>query len=538
MERKHLDSLSSTFDEKLTSGSNISYWIDSISPLKFEPLNENIEIEVVVIGAGISGITTAYCLAKSGKKVVVLEDGYIGSGETGRTTAHIVNALDDRYSEIERYHGLEGSKQAADSHTAAIAFIESISIEENIDCDFKRLNGYLFLHPTDKQKTLEDEFEATHRAGIHTELIIGVPGIPVEEGLCLKFPHQATFHPMKYLSGLANAFIRLGGKVYTETHAQEIKEGEVIANGFNITAKDIVVATNTPINDMFTMHTKQYPYRTYVIASIIPKGSVDNALWWDTGDQHSKCFNIPYNYVRLQEYDEQYDLIICGGADHKTGQADKENLSAEDRYRILEDWMRQRFTNVLETVYRWSGQVMDPVDSLGYIGKNPGDKNIYIVTGDSGNGMTHGTIAGILLDDLINGRENPWEKLYDPSRITLKASKDFISENINVAAQYGDFLSKSDIQNTQELKLDEGAIINSGLKKVAVFKDKDGQIHAYSAICPHLGCVLQWNGEEKSFDCPCHGSRFTCEGKVVNGPALSDLEEVQLKEDSSLKKRA
>ena len=510
-----------------TSGANTSFWIDSVEQLQFTPLSESIETEVAVIGAGISGITIAYCLAKQGKKVVLIDDGLIGSGETGRTTAHVVNALDDRYTDIEKYHGVEGAKFAAESHTAAIDFIEATCLKEQIDCDFKRVDGYLFLHPTDKKETLDQEFDATHRVGIATELIDCVPGIDSGNGPCLKFPNQAQFHPLKYINALAQKIIELGGEIYTATRAVEVKEGLIKTTDFEIKAEYIVVATNTPMNDRVTMHTKQYPYRTYVIAAKISKSAIITpALWWDTGDQNSEWISMPYNYVRTQDFDEDNYLLICGGADHKTGQADKEEIKEEDRYAILEEWLRKRFPAMQEIVYNWSGQVMEPLDSMGYIGKNPGDKNIFIVTGDSGNGMTHGTIAGILLTDLILGRENLWEKLYSPSRISLKATGDYIKEAANMAIQYSDLLTKGDVESSQELGSGEGAIISHHLKKYAVYKNEEGFIQAYSAVCPHLGCVLSWNGDEKSFDCPCHGSRFTCEGKLVNGPAISDLEVV------------
>lgn len=512
-----------------TSGKNLSYWLDSAGQLQFETLSQDLHADVAVIGAGISGITTAYCLVKSGKSVVVLEDGYVGSGETGRTTAHLVNALDDFYHVIEKYHGEDGAKYAAQSHTEAIDFIERVVKEENIDCDFKRVNGYLFLHPTDNKKTLKDELEATHKYGIHTTMLDGTPGIPLENGPCLMFPDQGQFHALKYLNGLTQAFIRLGGKIFTRSRATSIREGSVKVNGFTVTAKHVVVATNTPVNDLFTMHTKQAPYRTYVIAARIRKEFIEPSLWWDTGDQESKWITAPYNYVRTQDLDDEYYLLIHGGADHKTGQADDEDIPEEDRYKKLEEWLKKRFPQMEDIIYRWSGQVLEPVDVMAYIGKNPGEDNVYIVTGDSGNGMTHGTIAGILLTDLINGRKNAWENLYSPSRITLKATPDWIKENANVGSQYADWLLAGDIENVDELDPGEGAILASGIKKVAVYRDESGAVHSFSAVCPHLGCVVQWNKEEKSFDCPCHGSRFTCEGKVINGPASTDLERFNIK---------
>lgn len=512
----------------LTSGSTHSYWIDSVEPLLFTPLHENITTQVVVIGGGISGLSIAYCLAKKGKQVVLIEDGYIGSGETGRTTAHLVNALDDRYSEIESRLGQDTSRLAAESHTQAINFIESVIQLEKIDCEFRRINGYLFLHPSDTIRTLDDEFAATNRAGIKTNFVSEMPGMQNAKGPFLKFTDQAQFHPLKYLHGLAQAFIQYGGTIYTETRAGKISEKEVVANKNIIRCEQVVVATNTPVNDLVTMHTKQHPYRTYVIGALVPKGSIEPALWWDTGNMNSKWVADPYHYVRLQYYNEEFDMVISGGEDHKTGQAGDENIPEENRFKKLIDWTTKKFPAIEKIVYKWSGQVLEPVDSLAYIGRNPGDKNIYIVTGDSGNGMTHSAIAGMLISDLIMGLENPWEKIYEPSRITLKATGDFLKEVGNATVQYLDYLAPGDVKSINELAPNQGAIISMGLKKAAVYKDDKDIVHAFSAVCPHLGCIIQWNASEKSFDCPCHGSRFTCQGKLVNGPANTDLKKIDM----------
>jgi Rieske Fe-S protein len=333
---------------------------------------------------------------------------------------------------------------------------------------------------------------------------------------------------MKYLRGLSQAIVRMGGSIFTETHIKGINKTGVRTANFSVQADHIVVATNTPVNDLVTMHTKQFPYRTYVIGALVPKGALQPALWWDTGNMKSEWVTDPYHYVRLQSYDEAHDLLIAGGEDHKTGQADKEHIEQAQRYQNLERWTRRHFPAIRDIVYHWSGQVMEPVDLVGFIGKNPGDKNIYIATGDSGNGMTHGTIAGMLISDLILGKDNPWKKLYDPSRITLKATGEFLQEVGNMTAQYLDYFDPGDVKSIHDLETDQGAIVNLKGKKVAIYKDEMNVLHAYSAICPHLGCVLQWNGDEHSFDCPCHGSRFTCEGNVVNGPAVSNLKQVEL----------
>jgi glycine/D-amino acid oxidase-like deaminating enzyme/nitrite reductase/ring-hydroxylating ferredoxin subunit len=512
----------------VTSGENVSYWIDSLKPVEYKPLKENKKTEVLIIGGGLAGLTTAYCLLKEGKKIILIEDGLIGSGETGRTTAHLTAALDDRYYDIESVFGVDGSRIAAESHTAAIEWIASTVKNENIDCDFERLDGFLFLHPSDKGENLTKEFEATQRAGLKTEWLEGTHHIAAYSGPAIKYPRQAQFHILKYINALAAAVVKMGGEIFTMSHADKITTKGAECNGFNIEASHVVVATNSPVNDLVTMHTKQSPFRTYVIGAKFPKGRLPHALWWDTGNMNSKWMTAPYHYVRVQPLDDEFELLIAGGEDHKTGQADDEGITEENRYDALEQWTRKHFPAVTDIVFRWSGQVLEPLDYMGFIGKNPGDENIYIVTGDSGNGMTHTTIAGILITDLIQGRENKWASLYSPKRIPIKLPGRFLSETLNMAKQYGDLIKKADIEEANQLANEEGAILSKGFRKIALYRDASGTLHSFTAVCPHLGCVVQWNADEKTFDCPCHGSRFSKEGIVINGPAVSNLERIKI----------
>lgn len=506
------------------SGNTRSIWMDTAESPTEPSLTERLTADVCVVGAGIAGMTTAYLLAREGKSVVVLDDGPVGGGMTGRTTAHLVNALDDRYFELERLHGEEGSRYAAESHTAAIDRVEEIVDTEKIDCEFERLDGYLFVPPRDPRKILDDELAAAHRAGLtDVEKVDRVPWDSFDTGPALRFPQQAQFHPLKYLNGLAKAIKDRGGRIYTNTHASEIEGGKQARvdteGGGVITSSAVVVATNTPVNDLIAIHTKQAPYQTYVIGCRIPRGAVTRGLYWDTPD--------PYHYIRLQSVGRgpnAYDVLIVGGEDHKTGQKDDSNK----RFAALERWTRHRFPMVESVEYRWSGEVMEPVDGLAFIGRNPMDSdNVYIATGDSGNGMTHGTIAGMLLTDLIMGRQNPWEKIYDPSRISLRALGEFAKENLNVAAQYTDLIVGGDVDSVDEIKKDSGAVISRGLSKIAVYRDADGELHERSAVCRHLGCIVNWNSLEKSWDCPCHGSRYDALGHVTQGPANSDLERIK-----------
>jgi glycine/D-amino acid oxidase-like deaminating enzyme/nitrite reductase/ring-hydroxylating ferredoxin subunit len=511
-------------DGRITSGKNKSYWIDSGEQVLQNPLNENLETDVVIVGGGIAGLSVAYVLARSGKQVVVVEDGYIGSGETGRTTAHFVTAVDDRYYYFEKIFGEEKTKLIAETHIAAIELVEEIIKRENIDCGFEKVNGYLFLHPTDESESLDKELNAALKAGVKVKVHERAPGLlRPERSLC--FFDQAQFHPLHYLHGLYKAIQSYGGKIYTGTHASKIDhEGIISENGFTVKAKHIVVATNSPVNDTWTMVERQYAYRTYVIGALVKKGVLPKALWWDTGDSESNPKIPPYHYVRLQSYNDAFDLLISGGEDHPTGDTSKTKVSEEDRYKRLEDWTRRYFP-IEEIVYRWSGQVLEPMDGLAFIGRNFLDHdNVYIVTGDSGNGMTYCSFAALLITDLINGKKNKWEKLFSPSRFTWRESpqifKQMLHEFISYAKQIPNFKTADELAT---IKNGEGRLVDMLEEKFGVYRDEKGKLHIVSAECTHLKCTIHWNNDELSWDCPCHGSRFTYDGKVMNGPANTDL---------------
>lgn len=512
-------------DATITSGKNISYWLDSTEIISFSPLDKDLIANVVIVGGGVAGLSAAYTLVQSGKRVVLIDDGSIGSGETGRTTAHLVTALDDRYYHLESIYGEESTRLIAESQKAAIDFIERTIKNHNIECEFERLDGYLFLHPTDKRESLNKELKAVHKAGIEAVELPMTPGIS-EITPCIKFYDQAQFHPLKYLNGLCDAILKMGGLIYTNTHAGEInRDGIVTDAGFKVHADNIIIATNSPVNNKFAIHLKQYAYRTYVIGARVKKGSIPKALWWDTGDFKANSKIPPYHYVRLQKLDNNYDLLLCGGEDHPVGRANESRISEEDHYALLEYWVRQRFP-IVDIIYQWSGQIMEPIDSLAYIGRNPIDNdNIYIATGDSGNGMTSGTIAGILIADLINGRENKWAKIYDPKRLKLfAAGNTFFKETVDGTINY--LKNKfSGIKSTElaDIPVDEGRVVELDGKKVAAYRDENDSLHIVGAECAHLKCIVKWNNTEKTWDCPCHGSRYTFDGKVINGPANSDL---------------
>jgi len=500
----------------VTPSESMPVWTATTDWYEPAPLQASADVEVCVVGAGIAGLSTAYLLAREGRSVLVIDDGAVGSGETHHTTAHLSNALDDRYDHLERVIGREGAQLAAESHTAAIDRIESIVAAEAIDCDFERLDGYLVTPPGEPADVLKRERDAACRNGIAAELVEGVPIGSYDFGAALRFPGQGQFHPLKYVNGLARAVERLGGRVHCGNHATAIEGGarpKVETAQGAIGARAVVVATNSPVSDRLAIHTKQAPYRTYAIGARVRSGALPHLLLWDTLD--------PYHYVRMQP-GTNGDYLIVGGEDHKTGQAD----DYAERFVRLEQWTRERFP-IEEVRLRWSGQVMEPDDGMAFIGRDPGSENVYVVTGDSGHGMTHATIAGMLITDLILGRENAWAKLYDPSRKPMHALGPFSRENANVARQYLDHLKRGEVRSEDDIGADEGAILRHGMHQQAIFRDSQGTLHRHSAVCTHLGCIVHWNPAAKSWDCPCHGSRYDPrDGSVLNGPAIDALKPV------------
>ena len=498
-----------------------SLWMDVEMPAT-EPLAHGVRADVCVVGAGIAGLSTAYQLARAGARVVVLEEGPIGRGETGRTSAHLSNALDDRYDWLERVHSPQRARLAAESHTAAIDCIEAICREESIDCDFQRVDGFLFADQPRHQAELDRELAAAERAGVVVEREGASCFSFTDVGPCLRFRHQAIFHPLRYLAGLARAVVRRGGAIHTGVRVVDVESAapcRVATDiGIPVLAERVVVATNVPVHARFAIHTKQTAYRSYIAAFEIPAGSVANALYWDTAE--------PYHYVRVAPAgDGEREHLIVGGEDHRTGQDD----DAPHRWQRLEEWTRARFPMAGAIATRWSGQIIEPIDGLAYIGRSPGMSHpgVFLATGDSGNGLTHGTIAGMLLRDLVLGRDNPWDDVYDPGRVLPRALPRLARDNLNTAAQYADWLRGGEVHSAVEVAPGTGAVIRRGWKPVAVYRDESGAVVERSAVCTHLGGVVSWNAAERTWDCPCHGSRFDRFGHVVNGPATKDLAPVE-----------
>lgn len=501
------------------SGATTSPWMAGRGLYEAAPLKESVEADVCVIGAGIAGLTAAYVLAGEGKSVVVLEDGDLAGGETGRSTAHLSTALGTRYHELEELHGEPGARLIAESHAAAIDFVEKVVADEKLECGFRRLDGYLFWPQDADLAELGLELAACERAGVQVSREQRAPLDFLDTGPCLRFARQAQLDPVRYLSGLARAAARRGARIFTRSRA-ELLEGEplrVRAGRGVVTARAVIVATNAPIDDRVAISSRQAAYRTYVIAAELPRGTVPPLQLWDTVD--------PYHYVRVQPAaaGAELDVLLVGGEDHKVGHA----ADAEERWARLESWTRARFPMMGAVTHRWSGQVQESADGVAFIGRHPTDpRDVFVITGDSGNGTTHGTIGGILTADLALGKTNDWSSVYDPARVPVFAAGDFLKENLDNAMQYLRYATAPDeVVSLDQIPPGCGAIVRRGLAPVAAFRREDGTVVERSAICPHLGGVVCWNQAERTWDCPVHGSRFLATGEPVTGPANEPLGE-------------
>ncbi|KAK4160488.1 FAD dependent oxidoreductase-domain-containing protein, partial [Cladorrhinum sp. PSN259] len=524
-----------------TTGASDSVWTHlhpySANP-KFSSLTQDLETDVCIIGAGISGISTAYELIRRGHQVVLLEARDVLSGETGRTSGHLNNDLDDGYLEIAKKHGETGAKVAADSHSWARDRIGEISKELGIDCEYRKLPAYdvsQYARGTKEwekeNEELKEEAEMQKKMGIQSRYDPNLTikgwsgGIDQRGGMVVE--NQATFHPTKYLAGVLEWLKKQPNfKCFTRTRVMSVEEKGVellgmghktvlitTEDGHTVKAENAVEATAIPLQKLSVITELEY-YRTYCIAIRVPKGSLEDCLIYDNAEM--------YKYVRLTACDDKDDYLVVGGCDHKVGQE-----VTTTRYGELEQWTRERFPQVGKIDYAWSGQIFEPVDvGIGYIGKNQGSDKIYIITGDSGDGLTHGVLASKIIADEIEGAPNEWASTYSPKRIgsILKSLPTMIQHDLQVNAQYKRFF-QSDITDIEDLKPGCGGVYNpTNLKKpMAVYKDENGKVHKYSALCPHLKGVVCWNDAEKSFDCPVHGSRFSKEGICVDGPAKANL---------------
>jgi glycine/D-amino acid oxidase-like deaminating enzyme/nitrite reductase/ring-hydroxylating ferredoxin subunit len=495
-----------------------SLWRAEFEPLPYAPLDRDADCDLVVVGSGIAGLSSAFEAARFGAKVIVIDRGDISGGMTARTTAHLVAEIDDRYFDLIEAVGVE--RLYYESQVAAITRIETICREEGIEADFERLPGYLVAASAQDQEELSREYDACQKLGVEVGWSETAPFALPSGTKALKFLNQGRLHPLKYCAGLALAIQKRDGQLFSRTAYvghDETDAGITIDTntGRKIRAGAALFATNVPVNDRVKVHTKQVPMRTYVIAAKVPSGSIEDALVWDT--------LLPYHYVRLQPAGDGQDWLIVGGEDHRSGTAN----DMEDRFEKLECWARERFPQFARAEHRWSGQVMEPVDFLPYSGRDGSDR-IYIHSGDSGQGMTNGVAGALNFIALYRNDKAHFAQLFNPARkpkagLTLS---EYVKGQGPVVANMSEYLSAGEVADLEEIPPGEGAVVRRGLAKHAVYHGEDGVFVERSAVCTHVGCIVHWNGFEKCWDCPCHGSQFLPDGTVINGPAISPLAKV------------
>ncbi|AFY65788.1 FAD-dependent oxidoreductase [Geitlerinema sp. PCC 7407] len=494
------------------SGKPVSYWIDSTPETDYPGLMGDIEVDVAVVGGGIVGITAALLLKRAGKKVALIEADQIVQGTTGYTTAKLTSLHRLVYADLVQQLGEDKARLYGESNQAAIAFVADLVAQEQIDCDFSRQSAYTFATTEKDLKQVRSEVEAAQKLGLPADFVTET-SLPFPVLGAVRFADQAQFHVRKYLLHLAAQIPGDGSHVFEQTRAVSL-EGEnpcsVVTDRGTVRAQDVILATHLPFRDEGLYFAKSFPRRSYLVGAPIDPAIAPQGMFIGAGEDYHSIRTTPH---------EGGTLLIVGGEGHKTG----EKEDTETCYRRLEDYMRQQFG--VEPTYRWSTQDIVSFDKLPYIGRlTPLHQHVYVATGFSLWGMSKGTLSAMILSDLILGRPNPWASLYDSLRATPFVSKKSIQENIDVAAHWiGDRFKGLTDHSLQDLQPGEGRLVTIDGDRIAASRDEQGNLHTVSPICPHLACLVSWNNAEQSWDCPCHGSRFSCDGKILEGPAVEGL---------------
>ena len=500
----------------------VSLWVASTQDTDYPKVENDMDVDVAIIGGGITGITTAYLLKKAGARVAIIDSNKIVKGGTGHTTAKITSQHTLKYYKMVNAVGEEKARQYADANQAAIDLVEKITRENNIECDFRRAPAYVFTEDENYVQKIEDEVKTASKLGLPAEYTEDHE-LPFKVKCLERFSNQACFHPRKYLLALASIIEGEDCRIYENTRVVDIEEGDevhtaITDSGKKIRAKSIVQATRYPFYDKPGLYfTRVYPERSYLLGAHItdklPEGMYINA-------------ESPNRTLRAH-FCKEGDLLLIGGESHKTGHGG----DTKQFYNICSDFAQSNY-NVADIPYRWSAQDYTAMDEIPMIGHMTSGKNrIYVATGFQKWGMSNGTASAMIISDLILKGESPWEDVFSPSRFTPAASaKNFIMENADVAKNY--IQGKLNIpEGTKDIKKGDAFISEVGGHKVGMYRDMDGELHFVSTTCTHIGCELKWNSAELSWDCPCHGSRFTYKGDIIEGPALECIKPVETQGD-------
>ncbi len=479
-----------------------SYWIASTDTTIYPALEEDVTVDVAVIGGGVTGITTGYLLKKEGQTVAVVDANRIGDGTTGHTTAKITSQHDLIYDKLITRIGKDKAKLYAESNEAAIQLIAKVVEENNIDCDLQWENAYVYTQSNDNVEEIKKEVKAAQSLGIKASFAEKLP-LPFPTKAAVQFEGQAQFHPRKYLLSVAGNIAKDGSHIFENTKAISIKGGNkctvTMENGKKITASKVVIATHYPFSNIRGLYVlKIFPERTYAI-TVKAKSKFPGGMYINV--------ELPTRSLRSVPLDDGQELILIVGESHKTGQGEDFNM----HYKNLIDFANQNF-DVEEILYRWSAQDYMTTDDIPIIGNiTANEPNIFVATGFKKWGITTSAVSAMILKDLIIGNQNPWAEIYDPSRFTeLDTMWNTIEKDLNA------------------IKNGEGKVITVGERNMGAYKDDKGKIYLININCAHMGCELKWNNAEKTWDCPCHGSRYSSIGDVVDGPALMPLEKIEI----------
>jgi glycine/D-amino acid oxidase-like deaminating enzyme/nitrite reductase/ring-hydroxylating ferredoxin subunit len=492
----------------------LSYWVDSAPASDYPKLTKDLTVDVAVIGAGMVGVTAALFLKEHGATVALIEGGRVSGGVTANTTAKVSSAHGMHYDAVRSSFGTDGASAYAEANQAALERIAKYVDDLGIDCDWRRKPAFVYSVDPEQRGKLDKELEAATGAGLPVSLVTEAAELPFAIDAALRYENQAEFHPVKYLRHLAREIPGGGSHVFERTRVVSAKDGHpatvTTRDGATVTAANVIVATHFPFLDRGLYFARMHAERSYAIGMFVDDHQVEG-MYLSTESPSHTIRSIPT---------ERGEMLMVGGESHKVGQSDEAS-----RYAAVEAWAREHWT-VREVAYRWSTQDAMPVDGVPYVGKlNPGAKSLWVGTGFLKWGLTNGTAAARILSDRIVGKEPPpYAGLFDSTRLKpIASASEFVKENVNVALQYAELVTGGEVSSVDEIARGRGAVIRRGLKKIAVYRDTHGVLHELSAMCTHLGCIVHWNDEEKTWDCPCHGSRFARDGHVVNGPAIAAL---------------
>ena len=502
-------------------GANVSLWQDSVQPYKPGKAAATRQVyDVIIVGGGITGVSTALRLQDSGKKCLLLEAVNLCFGTTGGTTAHLNTLLDVPYSEISKKFSRDTSKTVADATKDAIQLVGKNITQYDIDCGFSGANGYLFAANGKQEDELESLLKASKEAGLDIDYCDNLP-VPCSFTKAVRASGQAKFHPLPYVYALAKAFEKAGGVIQQDCRVTGVDENGVLEVETTVDiyrTRNVVYATHIPPG-VNLLHLRCIPYRSYAMALTLAHNNYPEDLSYDMED--------PYHYYRTQEVNGR-SYFIAGGKDHKTAHED----NTSNRFLQLESHLG-KFFDIKEINYQWSSQFFESADGLPYIGHLPAHpENIFVATGFGGNGMVFSSVAALVLSEMLTTGKNKYDNIFNPNRVKPVAGfSNFISHNADVVKQFvGKWFSHEQLEELSNLAAGEGRVVEFENQKLAIYKSMEGQIYALNPACTHLKCEVKWNNAERSWDCPCHGTRYHYDGTVITGPADQDLEKIEIRE--------